>query len=362
MSSVIRSLMLALPLGMLTVQVQAQVTSSRVMSKPGNVIEAESLLSQAKVSAGELTVQNMSGFGSQWGQGSQLFWHVPAPVDTLMRSGPSLTLPLQVAADGSYDTTLYFTAAPDFGNVRVFIAGKEAGNYVGYATGVSLRPFPLGQQILTSGSNQLVLTVFGKEQASTNYLVGIDRIEVVPAIAASPATQGRGASSSASTRSRATLTQSVVASATLQDSASAPGGGPTSGGAKSPGPDCNSTCLGNVATVYRKDDGGNCQAWFRFACAPYDCDEAAGLCRQLCQSDMDCAQGSQCDTSTGMCAMVSARCADASTVKMPNGQTQSCLPYKCLGGSCRNVCVSNGDCGSGYMCNSSAGACVKSSN
>jgi hypothetical protein len=143
--------------------VQAQATSQRVMSKPGTVIEAESLLTQAKVSAGELAVQNMSGFGTQWSQDSQLFWHVPAPVDGPARDWPSLTLPLQVSADGSYEITLFFTVAPDFGNVRVSVRGMEAGDYMGYAPSVGLQPFSLGQHELAAGSNQLILTVFGKQ-------------------------------------------------------------------------------------------------------------------------------------------------------------------------------------------------------
>jgi len=46
-------------------------------------------------------------------------------------------------------------------------------------------------------------------------------------------------------------------------------------------------------------------------------------------------------------------------VKQPNGQTQSCMPYKCVGGSCQNVCSTGGDCGPGYVCNASVGICIK---
>ena len=131
------------------------------------------------------------------------------------------------------------------------------------------------------------------------------------------------------------------------------------GGIKEPGPECDSTCLANVATVYRKSDTGSCRVWFRFACAPYGCDETAGLCRGSCARDDDCAQGSVCATSIGMCAAASAMCTDASTLRMPNGQVLSCLPYLCAGGACRNVCASSSDCQSGYSCNTSTGACMK---
>ena len=359
MKGFISNSVVILLLGSLAVQVQAQVTSSRVMSNPGNVIEAESLLSQAKASAGDLTIQNMSGFGPQWGQGSQLFWHVPALGDRAPRDWSRLTLPLQVSADGSYEITLFFTGAPDFGNVRVSLRGVEAGDYMGYAPSVILQPFPLGQHALAAGSNPLVLTVFGKQSESTNYLVGLDRIEVEPAMVPMPAGQSRAGGSSV--RSQPLNASAPLVAAAAGSQASTRAGRSPSGGAQSAGPDCDSTCMGNVATVYRKNDGGNCETWFRFACAPYNCDEAAGLCRAFCQSDAECAQGSQCDTTTGMCAMVSARCVDSTTVKMPNGQTESCTPYKCLGGSCRNVCATKNDCTSGFSCNTSAAACLKSS-
>jgi len=43
-----------LSLGVLAAETQAQSTPAKVMSKPGTVIEAESLLSRAHASAGEI--------------------------------------------------------------------------------------------------------------------------------------------------------------------------------------------------------------------------------------------------------------------------------------------------------------------
>lgn len=360
---VVLGLAALLSLGVLAVETQAQSTPVRVMSKPGTVIEAESLLSRAHASAGDISVQNMQGFGPQWSRGSQLFWRAPAPVDSPIRNWANLTLPLDVPSDGSYSVTLHFTAAPDYGNVRVFLRGKAVGDYLGHAAGVELKAFSLGEQELKAGSNQLILTAFGKASASSNYFVGLDRIEARLAGASAATsmlgTQRPGTASQGMTRSMTAATRLVAAATASQVANGTPEGTPQDGSAKTPGPDCDSTCLGNVSTVYRKSEAGQCHVWFRLPCTPYDCDEPAGVCRQECQYNGQCAQGSLCDTSTGLCAVASSRCEDAFTVKQPNGQAQSCMPYKCVGGSCQNVCSTGGDCGPGYACNASVGVCIK---
>jgi hypothetical protein len=159
---------------------QRTVTGKPMLSSPGTVTQAEALLSRAKVRAGPIDVQDMHGFGPQWGGGAQLLWRPPAPVDKPIRDWPFLQLPLEVAQAGLYDVTLYLTGAPDYGRVRVFLRGQPVGDYAGYAPGVSLRSFNLGPQKLVAGSNPLMLVVFGKEDASGNFFVGIDRIAVNP--------------------------------------------------------------------------------------------------------------------------------------------------------------------------------------
>ena len=186
-----------------TLAAQQAVTSPAMLSKPGTVIEAESLLPLARASAGNVIAQNMHGFGPQWGQDSQIFWRPPAPVDTPIRNWPSLTLPLEAPRDGKYAVTIYFTAAPDYGNVRAFLRGQAVGDYPGYAPAVGLNALALGERNLKAGSNQLVLTVFGKASASSNYFVGIDRIEL-----RAPAVPPTGANSSAFA-SRAIVTHSA---------------------------------------------------------------------------------------------------------------------------------------------------------
>jgi hypothetical protein len=160
-------------------QAQEVVTgSSKVLSEPGTVIEAESLAAQAKVSAGPVTTQNMQPFGPQWGGGAHLFWRPPAPVDTPIRNWPHLTIWLNAPAAGEYTLVLYYTAAPDYGTFRVFLNGTPVKDISGFAPAVGLRKIELVRSTLKAGPQQLVFTVFSKEPASTNFLVGLDRFEL----------------------------------------------------------------------------------------------------------------------------------------------------------------------------------------
>lgn len=120
------------------------------------------------------------------------------------------------------------------------------------------------------------------------------------------------------------------------------------------------TCTGDVLQPEGKCDGaGACSVPNTANCAPYTCDTATTSCHKTCGSDAQCAQGAVCDTTTGKCAGASATCADATTVKLPSGQTQSCEPYKCVGGACQQQCAKDGDCADGYLCD--APLCVAQS-
>ncbi|MBK7581895.1 MAG: hypothetical protein IPI67_17010 [Myxococcales bacterium] len=86
----------------------------------------------------------------------------------------------------------------------------------------------------------------------------------------------------------------------------------------------------------------------RTACPMHNA--GSGACNATCSSDTDCAQGAKCDTTQGKCAVTSATCSDPFTVLLPNGQSQSCSPYKCVGGACQQQCSSANDCASGFNC------------
>src|SRR5262249_2887289 len=45
-----------------------------------------------------------------------------------------------------------------------------------------------------------------------------------------------------------------------------------------------------------------------------------------------------------------ATCKDDFTLQDANGQVESCVPYKCVGGVCQQQCQSGNDCAAGYDC------------
>jgi MYXO-CTERM domain-containing protein len=111
------------------------------------------------------------------------------------------------------------------------------------------------------------------------------------------------------------------------------------------------SCTGDVATPAASCDGtGQCAGVTTTPCNPYACDATTGACKVACVSDTDCSQGSVCDTTSGKCATATATCADAFTVALPNGQEQSCEPYRCVAGKCQQQCSTTADCAPGFEC------------
>jgi hypothetical protein len=112
-----------------------------------------------------------------------------------------------------------------------------------------------------------------------------------------------------------------------------------------------SSCAGDVTQPAGScDNSGLCAVPATRNCLPYTCDSGSGACKTGCQSDLDCALGAKCDSVGGKCAIIGASCKDAHTVKLANGQEQSCEPYQCLGGACLDACTTTADCAPGYAC------------
>ena len=142
---------------------------------PG-MIEAESLIGSARITAGEVRVQDMGGFepdSTRWGGGTQLWW-------VLSRAGARLTLQLPAPAAGTYELVGYFTRAQDYGDVRLTVNGRALSPIVrGYSPTVEpTGPISFGRMPLRGGANELTLEIVGKDARaqgySDGYLVGID--------------------------------------------------------------------------------------------------------------------------------------------------------------------------------------------
>jgi hypothetical protein len=112
----------------------------------------------------------------------------------------------------------------------------------------------------------------------------------------------------------------------------------------------STACSGDVASVTTCPTPETCITQ-RYPCTPYTCDTDAHTCGAICLSDADCGQGATCDTATGKCASNSTTCKDDFTLEDSNGQVESCIPYKCVGGACQQQCQTSNDCYDGYTCN-----------
>lgn len=149
----------------------AQLMPLAAVSAP--TIEGEGLLAAARVTGGELNVQEMGVFTGEWGGGAQLWW-------VHARPGDRLTLPLEASSAGRYELIGFFTRAQDYGIVRLHVNGQPIGPLMdGYARQVEpTGPLSFGNVELRRGVNELVVELLGKDARSAGYsdgyLVGID--------------------------------------------------------------------------------------------------------------------------------------------------------------------------------------------
>jgi hypothetical protein len=309
-------------------------------------IEGETLVARAKANAGKVAVQPMARFGTGWSGNAHLLWSGGA-------TGAVLDMVIDVPASALYAVEIYFTRAPDYGQVAIEVDGNSSpATFSGFAPRVAPpAPTQAGKFPLRAGAHKLSLKITGKIAQSSGYLVGLDQVKLYPA--------GDLSDQSGVSRATSQAAPARTPANTPQAPARRDGAIASSQQAKNPGTDCDSTCMGNVSSVFRKTDGGQCKLWFRTPCNPYNCDQANGVCRGSCASDTDCAQGAHCNTSTGMCAAYGSACVDAKTVRMSNGQTQSCMPYSCVAGTCKPYCQVQSDCASGFSCEIATARCLK---
>ena len=111
-----------------------------------------------------------------------------------------------------------------------------------------------------------------------------------------------------------------------------------------------SACDGNVLKAVRCNSQGACVADQARDCGAYACDAETANCKSSCETNADCATGSRCNPGTSQCAPSDATCSDAYTLQEVDGTSTSCAPYECSAGVCRDDCGDDGDCAEGYSC------------
>ena len=146
---------------------------------PRRVIEGERLIDAASITEGTLIHQDMTEFGPDWGGNAQLYW-------AIHQVGARLVLRTEVTRGGRYDVYINFTQAPDYAQVGVRLGRGPARTFDGHASTVRVFRFRLGTADLNPGPLQLTITVTGKNKVSSDYYVGVDRIELIPVKARPP--------------------------------------------------------------------------------------------------------------------------------------------------------------------------------
>jgi hypothetical protein len=129
------------------------------------------LESFAGVSAGTATVSIIRRV-SQAGTSSQSY----AQFDNHNADGSRATFPLDVEDADTYGISASLVKGPNFGIVQLFVDGRQlGGTYDLYAPAITVeKGVALGSLALSEGKHMLTLKVVGKNDASTDFLAGID--------------------------------------------------------------------------------------------------------------------------------------------------------------------------------------------
>jgi hypothetical protein len=117
----------------------------------------------------------MESFGGRWSGEDQLWWRPSVP-------DAELTLQLPALADGTYELIGYFTKAKDYARIQLKSGDLELNPVVNlFDTEVTpTGPVSFGKVTLKKGDNQLTVKIVGKDDRSSNYLVGIDAFVLKP--------------------------------------------------------------------------------------------------------------------------------------------------------------------------------------
>ncbi|GAA1525115.1 DUF2961 domain-containing protein [Kribbella lupini] len=143
----------------------AQATSGSTIR-----IEAETLL--PAVSATVPVDPQGNCCGVNWSGGSQLWIHGT-------KAGDKVVLEFSVPSAGAYKVSSVLTKAADYGIVDLAIDGGTPVSFDGYqGAGVGTQKVDLGNATLAAGKHQLSVTLTGKNAAATNFLAGVDLLDL----------------------------------------------------------------------------------------------------------------------------------------------------------------------------------------
>ncbi len=137
---------------------------SQVFVEPA-ALEMESLASE--FTGGPLEVQGMDSYG-KWSDARQLWFRPEGPTVYTLR----FDMPQPLA--GAYRCELWYTKAPDYGQVEIWLNGSQVGGWDGYNADGVVRAKVEAGAALDAGENVLEVRVVGLNEHSTGYMAGID--------------------------------------------------------------------------------------------------------------------------------------------------------------------------------------------
>jgi len=152
-------------------RIPEQVEPNPVHIEPG-AMELEDGLIPFQTADGSVVEQDLSSFGNEWSNGKQL-WFTP--------EGPrnySATVDVPSDMAGEKKVTLWYTKAPDYGQVELWVNQQKVAEWDGYNEEKVVRASIQFTVKLVEGANTLELRIVGKNEKSTNYMAGLDCIKV----------------------------------------------------------------------------------------------------------------------------------------------------------------------------------------
>ncbi len=117
-----------------------------------------------------LVLQKMTNFGAEWVGGDHLFVSSSQP-------GAELQLYLVSPEVRSFSVSMFVTAAPDFGDIRVSMGEPNEGVHSLFSPIVRQISISLGSKVIGPEGRILTVRVVGKSDLSANYRFGLDAIE-----------------------------------------------------------------------------------------------------------------------------------------------------------------------------------------
>ncbi len=134
--------------------------------KEKGAFEAEDMLTE--FSGGPMEVQDTKSYSNGWSNAKHLWFHPAQPSSYTMVAD----VPEKMA--GKMTVELWYTRAPDYGMVEVWVNGAKAAQWDGYnKTGVIRDKVEFPVEI-GAGKNTFELRITGKNPDSTGFFAGID--------------------------------------------------------------------------------------------------------------------------------------------------------------------------------------------